>query len=73
MNAMIKESQLTAFAERIYSEQKGLFVERFAQYLKDRIESGEAQFENGQYMSFEEFETRFRREYLGQHGLNYSR
>ena len=58
-----QETQLTEFAELVYSEQKEFFIEDFAQYLKLRIESGLAQFENGQYMSLEESRSRINKEF----------
>lgn len=64
MTTAIQESQLTKFAERVYTDQKDLFVHDLAQHIKDRIESGMAQFENGQYMSMEDFESKFRKEFL---------
>ncbi len=60
----IKEAQLAEFAEHVYAEQKEHFIQDFTRHLKSRIESGLAQFENGEYMSFEEFEAKFRKEYL---------
>jgi predicted transcriptional regulator len=64
MATAIQETQLTQFAERIYTDQKNLFVSDLAQYIKNKIETGMAQFENGQYMSMEEFEVKFRKEFL---------
>ena len=62
--ATIQETQLTEFAERVYAEQKDLFVQDFAQYLKSRIESGLAQFENGQYMNLKESKDRIDEEFF---------
>ena len=64
MATAIQETQLTQFAERVYTDQKDLFVSDLAQHIKNRIETGMAQFENGQYMSMEEFKTKFRKEFL---------
>jgi ABC-type transporter MlaC component len=64
MALAIQDTQLTEFAERVYTEQKEVFVEDFAQYLKSRIESGLAQFENGQYMSLEESQDRINKEFF---------
>ncbi len=60
----IQETQLTEFAERVYAEQKDFFVQDLTQYLKSRIESGLAQFENGQYISLEESKDRINKEFF---------
>ena len=62
--ANVQETQCTEFAEHVYTGQRADSVSDFTQYLQSRIESGLAQFENGEYMSFDEFEAKFRKAYL---------
>ena len=65
MSTVIKNrKQLTEFAEKLYLEQKDYFVESFTMHLENRINSWLAQFENGEYMSLEEFKSKFTKEYL---------
>lgn len=62
----IRKEQLTEFALQVYTEQKDSFVDHFSKHLQERIDSGLAQFENGEYMSFGDFESKFRQEYLSE-------
>lgn len=64
MAAPIRQEQLNEFALQVYTEQKDSFVDHFSQHLRERIDSGLAQFENGEHMSFVDFESKFRQEYL---------
>jgi len=59
-----KEAQLTEFAERVYTEQKDIFVKNFKRHLKSRIESGQTQFENGEHLSIEESKDRIYKEFF---------
>ena len=61
--ATIQETQLTEFAERVYTEQKAHFVRDFAQHLKARIDSGLTQIKNGQVSSIDDVEGRLRKKY----------
>lgn len=65
MATPIQQEQLTEFARQVYIEQRDAFVDHFSQHLKERIDSGLAQFENGEYTDLADFEGKFRREYLG--------
>lgn len=61
---MIKKSQITEFAEHVYAEQKDFFVKNFSHYLMSRIESGQTQFKNGEYMSLMESKDRLYQEFF---------
>ena len=49
METTINDTQFTDFAKHVYAEEKDSFIKELAQHLQSRIDSGPAQFENGQY------------------------
>ena len=50
----IEEQELTEFAEYVYEEQKEDFVKDLAERIKNSIDIGMSQVENGECMSVEE-------------------
>ena len=50
----IEEQKLTEFAEYVYEEQKEDFVKDLAERIKNSIDIGMSQVENGECMSLEE-------------------
>lgn len=50
----IEEQELTKFARHVYEEQKEDFVKDLAERIKNSIDIGMAQVENGECMSLEE-------------------
>ena len=50
----IEEQELTEFAEYVYEEQKEDFVKDLAERIKNSIDIGMSQVENGECMSLEE-------------------
>lgn len=64
--ATMNNQELADFATKVYEDNRVGFIEAIGEKIKQSIEIGEAQFENGEYMGFDEFKAKFIRE----HSLN---
>ena len=60
----IEEQELNKFAEHVYEEQKADFVKDLAERIKNSIDIGMAQVENGECMSIEESKRRIDNKYF---------
>jgi hypothetical protein len=56
---VFENNELTDFAAQIYENQKDDFIDA----ISCKIKKGINQFENGEYMNFDEFKTKFIKEH----------
>jgi hypothetical protein len=61
--ATINNQELTDFATQVYEDSRVSFIQAIGEKIKQSVEVGEAQFENGEYMGFDEFKTKFIKEH----------
>lgn len=62
--ATTEDKRLTQFAERVYEEQKEDFVRDLAERIKNSIDIGMTQVENGECMSVEDSKKRIDNKYF---------
>ena len=59
----IEDQELTKFAESVYEEHKADFVKGLAARIKNSIDTGMAQCDKGECMSFDDFKEKFNKEH----------